>query len=105
YVVLTIHHFYTSSISLNLSPFFFFLMIRPPPRSTLFPYTTLFRSIEVRLKNLIDEVGRHRRELRHVALVDGVPGDANLLALGVGQHHDLPFLAEHQAAHNLATLE
>src|SRR2546429_7876957 len=28
------HHFY----------FFFFLMIRRPPRSTLFPYTTLFRS-------------------------------------------------------------
>src|SRR5688572_31816839 len=28
-----------------LSPFFFFfLMIRRPPRSTLFPYTTLFRS-------------------------------------------------------------
>src|SRR6266508_556789 len=25
-------------------PFFFFLMIRQPPRSTLFPYTTLFRS-------------------------------------------------------------
>src|SRR5439155_19237245 len=29
---------------LPLSLFFFFLMIRPPPRSTLFPYTTLFRS-------------------------------------------------------------
>src|SRR2546428_3803512 len=27
------------------SDFFFFLMIRRPPRSTLFPYTTLFRSI------------------------------------------------------------
>src|SRR5256885_3358265 len=26
--------------------FFFFLMIRRPPRSTLFPYTTLFRSVE-----------------------------------------------------------
>src|SRR6266403_4196986 len=26
--------------------FFFFLMIRRPPRSTLFPYTTLFRSEE-----------------------------------------------------------
>ena len=26
---------------------FFFLMIRRPPRSTLFPYTTLFRSPEV----------------------------------------------------------
>src|SRR5437588_903291 len=25
---------------------FFFLMILPPPRSTLFPYTTLFRSVE-----------------------------------------------------------
>src|SRR5256885_3165878 len=28
----------------NLFLFFFFLMIRRPPRSTLFPYTTLFRS-------------------------------------------------------------
>src|SRR2546421_5924136 len=28
----------------SLSCFFFFLMIRRPPRSTLFPYTTLFRS-------------------------------------------------------------
>src|SRR3712207_9524961 len=26
---------------------FFFLMIRRPPRSTLFPYTTLFRSVDV----------------------------------------------------------
>src|ERR1022692_2521603 len=29
--------------------FFFFLMIRRPPRSTLFPYTTLFRSIPAKL--------------------------------------------------------
>src|SRR5256885_4101907 len=28
--------------------FFFFLMIRRPPRSTLFPYTTLFRSVLAR---------------------------------------------------------
>src|SRR5256885_9736343 len=27
--------------------YFFFLMIRRPPRSTLFPYTTLFRSIQL----------------------------------------------------------
>src|SRR3989442_10110986 len=27
--------------------FFFFLMIRRPPRSTLFPYTTLFRSVKL----------------------------------------------------------
>src|SRR6267142_6075526 len=31
-------------IFMRLSFFFFFLMIRRPPRSTLFPYTTLFRS-------------------------------------------------------------
>src|SRR2546426_11077695 len=30
---------------LKFSRFFFFLMIRRPPRSTLFPYTTLFRSV------------------------------------------------------------
>src|SRR2546428_1841954 len=29
--------------------FFFFLMIRRPPRSTLFPYTTLFRSTSTRM--------------------------------------------------------
>src|SRR3712207_1521618 len=28
----------------RMCPYFFFLMIRRPPRSTLFPYTTLFRS-------------------------------------------------------------
>src|SRR2546427_9027116 len=30
---------------------FFFLMIRRPPRSTLFPYTTLFRSVVVAVEN------------------------------------------------------
>src|SRR6266403_4449779 len=33
-----------SFLVLFLFLFFFFLMIRRPPRSTLFPYTTLFRS-------------------------------------------------------------
>src|SRR6266699_7196911 len=40
---------------------FFFLMIRRPPRSTLFPYTTLFRSM----------AGRHRHGGRGL----GMPGD------------------------------
>src|SRR5688572_32366445 len=31
-------------INMLISSFFFFLMLRRPPRSTLFPYTTLFRS-------------------------------------------------------------
>src|SRR5438874_13764533 len=33
------------SVSHTFFSFFFFLMIRRPPRSTLFPYTTLFRSV------------------------------------------------------------
>src|SRR6202167_6785826 len=47
--------------------FFFFLMIRRPPRSTLFPYTTLFRSLRerlaqpVRLELPIGAVGKHCR--------------------------------------------
>src|SRR3712207_8783861 len=41
--------------------FFFFLMIRRPPRSTLFPYTTLFRS----------ELARDVPVLRLLQLVDG----------------------------------
>src|SRR6516225_11230586 len=36
--------FFISSLSCFFFFFFFFLMIRRPPRSTLFPYTTLFRS-------------------------------------------------------------
>src|SRR3989339_163633 len=32
----------------NIAPLVFFLMIRRPPRSTLFPYTTLFRSGQCR---------------------------------------------------------
>src|SRR5438105_5134064 len=37
---------------LSLFLFFFFLMIRRPPRSTLFPYTTLFRSAALRNHHL-----------------------------------------------------
>src|SRR2546430_12060312 len=36
--------FFVYSHAFALVYFFFFLMIRRPPRSTLFPYTTLFRS-------------------------------------------------------------
>src|SRR5574340_1510039 len=47
--------------------FFFFLMIRRPPRSTLFPYTTLFRSddVEPRVAERAHQLGHvvgHRSE-------------------------------------------
>src|SRR5699024_12794447 len=38
------YSFFCSLCRLLHPLFLFFLMIRPPPRSTLFPYTTLFRS-------------------------------------------------------------
>src|SRR2546425_12168251 len=41
--------------------FFFFLMIRRPPRSTLFPYTTLFRSIAMRVRIPEQAVGEPDR--------------------------------------------
>src|SRR4051794_41846964 len=37
--------------------FFFFLMIRRPPRSTLFPYTTLFRSVDS-IRAAVDAIQR-----------------------------------------------
>src|SRR2546429_3225092 len=44
--------------------FFFFLMIRRPPRSTLFPYTTLFRSrVEIDIAPRTDGRQRRRRRL------------------------------------------
>src|SRR5437773_11250250 len=46
---------------------FFFLIIPPPPRSTLFPYTTLFRS-SGRGRGLV-RVG----EARHAAVLFGAP--------------------------------
>src|SRR2546426_10809126 len=55
------------SFSLDLSDsliffFFFFLMIRRPPRSTLFPYTTLFRS-KLQLSQAEVEVAAARRQV------------------------------------------
>src|SRR5690348_17646728 len=68
---------------LPLLPFFsfflfFFLMMRPPPRSTLFPYTTLFRSR--------DAVLGDRVRLPAEALPRRVPlsGARALRALGAG---------------------
>src|SRR3712207_7749303 len=57
----------------------FFLMIRRPPRSTLFPYTTLFRSVEAVGEEHEHALGEVRLDL---ALVHG-----RLLLVGQ-EHHD-----------------
>src|SRR6266550_5780924 len=60
--------FLTISFSFLSHLFFFFLMIRRPPRSTLFPYTTLFRSAleleggDADLRHLPEERGERRSE-------------------------------------------
>src|SRR3712207_6989951 len=46
--------------------FFFFLMIRRPPRSTLFPYTTLFRSQRIGRPDLLPLPDRERGEGQQV---------------------------------------
>src|SRR3712207_7318000 len=60
---------------------FFFLMIRRPPRSTLFPYTTLFRSVEIEimrgLGRLTADLARHRRRWEGLlGSTEGLRGDA-----------------------------
>src|SRR5437870_10687614 len=55
-------HFIRSVFILCL--FFFFLMIPPPPRSTLFPYTTLFRSRKFSARSRDRSSGSPRRTCR-----------------------------------------
>src|SRR3989454_12419677 len=72
--------------------FFFFLMIRRPPRSTLFPYTTLFRSapegrlvatapspVDARLRG-----GGHRAPAPAARRLAGAAGSARAVGLGGG---------------------
>src|SRR2546430_17723981 len=51
--------------------FFFFLMIRRPPRSTLFPYTTLFRSVDAGVVAIFG-VGQRVVDRRHEIVDDAV---------------------------------
>src|SRR3712207_7787406 len=53
--------------------FFFFLMIRRPPRSTLFPYTTPFRSVVGDTR--FDRVLQIREEAKELPLVEKFKGD------------------------------
>src|SRR2546430_7832639 len=57
-------------------------MIRRPPRSTLFPYTTLFRSLERRLgsSTSLTTLGREARALGYVR-----PGEHLFIVRGIDQ--------------------
>src|SRR2546429_7284408 len=77
---------------MSSSLFFFFLMIRRPPRSTLFPYTTLFRSLagdQPRGEVPDPEESRaHEGELSQAAGPDsrrGAGGGEGVAAMGIGR--------------------
>src|SRR5256884_3353191 len=84
-------------VTKNIVYFFFFLMIRRPPRSTLFPYTTLFRSL---FALGVEDAVR--------LVEDGFPDSAGGLHLkvdaeaGEALHVERQFLAGNQLVHRLA---
>src|SRR3712207_8221277 len=66
---------------------FFFLMIRRPPRSTLFPYTTLFRS---QVRGRLDD----RAEVLQAAVVRGEPAGSGAGGDRCGHGAVLPVRSE-----------
>src|SRR5256885_5269827 len=93
---------YSSSFSLFF--FFFFLMIRRPPRSTLFPYTTLFRSYMHMPQMqagapatgnfaLLDNLQALRFVQRNIAGFGGDPGNVTLMGQSAGATNVLALLA------------
>src|SRR5438270_5506690 len=65
--------------------FFFFLMIRRPPRSTLFPYTTLFRSeLDADAGHVGDRVALHQ-VVQH-AVLQAEPGAAEVVERRSEEH-------------------
>src|SRR5256885_6335545 len=74
--------------------FFFFLMIRLPPRSTLFPYTTLFRSLAIQgdfeaHAGVLVRLGAEPRIVRTPADLEGLDalvipgGESTTMTLGI----------------------
>src|SRR5438067_2512977 len=63
---------YLRPCGVNRFPSVFFLMIRRPPRSTLFPYTTLFRSFLGELARARDA---ERRNVGRLAVLPVLAGD------------------------------
>src|SRR2546422_3807711 len=82
-----------------MSSSFFFLMIRRPPRSTLFPYTTLFRSDHVffraRPPDADDVIAREanfrrcfqRGRIHHAPAAQDHPVGLNLRGWEIGRAH------------------
>src|SRR5256885_9825619 len=79
--------------------FFFFLMIRRPPRSTLFPYTTLFRSVTTR--EGLQFTGIARNEDNFSLQLQSLDGAFHLFAKSDLQHRSEEHTSELQSPCNL----
>src|SRR2546426_6556750 len=75
--------------------YFFFLMIRRPPRSTLFPYTTLFRSLPVG-----EGHGRGHRDR-----VAGVHAHGIDVLDGADDHHVVAPVPHHRSEEHTSELQ
>src|SRR3989454_12342206 len=69
-------------------------MIRRPPRSTLFPYTTLFRSWPSKVRYFSKPVAQRRGEIRHI-LISTLP--RLLSGSSLIRHDDRAACGEHAA--------
>src|SRR3712207_9068336 len=70
-------------------------MIRRPPRSTLFPYTTLFRSLPSHGRRLDGAAVAHYADDRE----DGVLREVDVVDWRVDVEGELPLLDEHRLEH------
>src|SRR5205823_14829229 len=75
--------------------FFFFLMLRRPPRSTLFPYTTLFRSGMLRSRT---------NQITFRNSVTTLPSGATLLGTDLADDHPVSFTRSEEHTSELQSL-
>src|ERR1035441_502750 len=104
-------------LSRALCEFFFFLMIRRPPRSTLFPYTTLFRAIQSRAQSWDSQerktepqkasdnrngkrFGKHKEKDPAIAEADRFENGKLADALAHGDGHGIPGDQQQSEEHN-----
>src|SRR2546428_6082203 len=67
--------------------FFFFLMIRRPPRSTLFPYTTLFRSSTPGFSPSKISALRSAPTMYHISYLPRLPGSYEMWYIVRSEEH------------------
>src|SRR5690349_9659005 len=86
--------FWCLSQTLLVLPSFFFLMIRRPPRSTLFPYTTLFRSLISDAEATLTELAKHTGALLATSVCGHGLFSGNPWSLGISGGFSSPIADE-----------